>query len=149
MNNMEDIRRELVLQSVARNFEYSESILKWCVTSLMALNGGALIALMGIDELRDIVLKESGIIFGLGVLAAVLAAFFFSIAYGALAMNYAERLWTGDILSRDSFKHLTTRSLGLSAPAALAFMLSVGSGLCLVIGALDVAEVSSLRGSNQ
>ena len=147
MSSIEEVRRELVLQSIGRNFEYSESILKWCVTSLMALNGGALISLIGIDELREVVWKESGIFFGIGVLAAMLAAFFFSIAYGALAMHYAEGLWTGDILSRDSFKRLTSRSLSLMATPALAFLLCIVSGGCLMIGALGVAEVTSLQGS--
>lgn len=46
-DDLKDVRRELILQNIQRNADYSESILKWCNTTIFALNGGALVTLFG------------------------------------------------------------------------------------------------------
>ena len=146
---MRAIRRDLVVAQINRNFEYSEAILKWCVTSLVALNGGALLALVGVDDIRPIIFEGNGYFFGGGILLAVSASFLFSLSYSLIASEVAEKLWKNDILSASSYKEVMLRKSKGIIPGVVGMVLTFGSALALIIGCLEISEASLGMGALQ
>ena len=140
---MRETRRELALRVIDRNYEYSESILKWCFTTLTALNGGALVTLVGIDSLRGEVLRSVGWYFGSGILCSIIASFLISFAYGTLAQRMAEKLWRNTLLDRDSFKGIMISGTDGMWAAGLGFFSALVSGSLLALGGLEVAQITA------
>ena len=141
--DLQEVRRDLIIRYIERNYEYSESILKWCVTTLAALNGGALIALIGIEDFRTEGLEDIVWFFGIGVFSAVLATFCFGWAYAGAAQDIAERLWKDDILSSESYKAEILKGDRDIWPMTIALVTMITSVVMLVLGSLKVMEFAA------
>ena len=140
MTDLREVRKAIVLQAISRNFEHSEAMLRWCFTSLLALNGGALLALFGVDSLRANLVSGVGWKFGSGIFCAVISSFFLAAAYSFMATDLAEKVWKDDVLGRASFRLLPAKSVGTGVTATIATVLAIGSAWMLVSGSLDVVE---------
>ena len=139
-DDLKDVRRELILQSIQRNADYSESILKWCNTTIFALNGGALVTLFGNFSDFKRMVPEVAWYFGGGMLASILASILFSYFYAMEAVSLSKKIWQGDVLNEDDFLERENKPLENVWPVLLSLLGVIASATLLILGSLEVME---------
>jgi hypothetical protein len=131
--DIETIRREIILQHAMRETEFSNSLLKWSITSLQILNGGAIVVLVGDEQTRRIMLDGAGWLFAGGLLCAFLTGIFMSVFYNSSSGHLFEKVWKNDSLSDDSFLQLYL-SANIRTSLVLTFLFGLGSFTLFVAG---------------
>ena len=75
----------------AENFAFD--LLKWFATSFFVLNGGALVAAIGIAGREAEIIRGAGPYFALGIAGAVIGAFILALCFSAQAHGISKELW--------------------------------------------------------
>lgn len=136
---IDSVRRQILLERSHRESAYSDDLLEWTITSLSLINGGALVALVGNDETRHLMLAGPGWLFGLGVMSSLLAGISVAVYYSSAAGHLLQRAWSGDELTEDRFM-----SVYMGARAWLSVLLTclfgIASFACFVLGCWEVSK---------
>jgi hypothetical protein len=82
---IEKIRRQTILANAQANNDLSGNLLKWSFAALLVTNGGALVALIGSNELRTEGFRDAGLYFGGGMICALFGGMFLAIALGLMS----------------------------------------------------------------
>jgi hypothetical protein len=112
-NDMDAVRRQSMIDTGNAMNGSSADIFKWLLGSLLVVNGGAVIALLGSEDLRTAAfggLNSPGILFGAGLLCAVLTGFFWTIAFALASAEYLRRAWDETPLAATEFESLRPKS---------------------------------------
>lgn len=81
----------------------SVDVFKWTLGSLLVVNGGALVALLGSD-LRKAAFDEAALFFGGGLLLAILGGIFWMAAFTLVGNDHLRRAWDAAEILPDDFE---------------------------------------------
>jgi hypothetical protein len=105
---IEKVRRQSLLagaQAVGRD---SSELLRWTLGSLLVVNGGAIVALLGAEDLRTEAFKEAVFWFAGGMLAALIGGLGLTVAHGLRSADRLLRAWDPTPLVETDLTNLKT-----------------------------------------
>ena len=103
LTEAELFRRELAIRELDKVYDFTLDMFKWFVTTTLALNGAALVALMGGSDLRPLITGGPGWLFVPGVILSLAAGRTIVSLTSQLGAELMGVLWRGDSLDVDSF----------------------------------------------
>lgn len=136
-----DYRRDLVLRDLERLHGTSVDLFKWIVTSCLALNGAALLALFGATELRDVVMDGPVWLFIMGLLLSLFGGIATMIGFAHHTKELFAALWRGDSLDIDDYEKFAPKSQHHIFGDFGGYLLGFSAG-CFILGCGWVATVS-------
>ncbi|MET1112358.1 MAG: hypothetical protein ABWX67_12605 [Allosphingosinicella sp.] len=108
-SEIELLRRQSLFGGAQATSDLAGDLLKWTLGALLAVNGGALIALLGADELRAEAFKEAAFFFGGGMLCALIGGICWTIGLSLLSADGLKRAWNPEPLEEDALASLKTQ----------------------------------------
>jgi hypothetical protein len=109
-DEFEQLMRQSLLAGAQSMSDRSSDILKWSLGALLAVNGGAIVALLGSDELRTEAFKEAAFYFGGGLLSALIGGMCWAFGFAYFSADGLRRAWDRTPLSGDELENLKTES---------------------------------------
>ena len=101
------IRRDLAIRELEKCFELVHGFSKWIVTTLLALNGGALIASLNSKEILAIMMDGPGWLFVSGIVASMLSARCVVLGVSSFGSTLQEAIWRNDQYDQASFEEFS------------------------------------------
>ena len=122
-------RRELVARDLGYFYELTIDLFKWALKTSLALNGVALLALTGITELRDALMKGPVYLFGIGLFLALVSGIGITLGLSRAGNALFKSLWRGDDLDIENYDDLSpnVNHQRASAVGAILLLLSIVS----------------------
>jgi hypothetical protein len=90
---IEKVRRESLITDGHAGLSLAGDLLKWTLGSLLVVNGGALVALIGADDLRKDAFNEAALLFGGGMIAALLGGLCMAFTVMLTSTGELRRAW--------------------------------------------------------
>ena len=136
-------RRELIVADINRSFEVSSALFRWMIASTLLLNGGALVALLGVEDLRTSLARGVGWLFAGGIVSALMAGLGTAHTFAGAGVALIERLWADDEMGQSTYEGFYKRSKAVSAMIVLGPLFLCVSIGCFVQGCVEVAKIAS------
>jgi hypothetical protein len=108
---IEQVRRTSLLAEAQATSGISGDILKWTLTSLLVVNGGALVALIGANDLRAEAFQAAAFYFGGGMLSALVGGVCWAAALGFFAADALRRAWDPTPITASELGGLKTQKV--------------------------------------
>lgn len=105
---LEKVRRQSLFDGAQAANDLSGELLKWTLGSLLVVNGGAIVALLGAAELRAEAFKLAAFLFGGGLLTALLGGLSWTMALALYSADGLRRGWDPAPLVMDDLTNLKT-----------------------------------------
>ena len=140
-NQLSQLRRELVISHARTSADLASSYLKWLCTSLLLVNGGALVALLSVPEIRPVLFSGAGWFFAGGMLLALLGGTASAAALSASSSYLLDRIWGGDALADESWFAMEMPRPTHRFVAGVCAGLWAASLASFVFGCVQVAEI--------
>lgn len=135
LSELQRFRRELASRDLDKTYSLTLEVFKWFVTTALALNGAALVALIGANDLRPLIASGPGFLFGAGVVLALLAALAIILAMIHIGKETFDALWRGDNLDVTSFDEFAPKA-DEEKKSEIAGWLLFGAIFCFVVGCI-------------
>lgn len=130
-----EVRRDLAVRDLERLFDVTIGLFKWMITTLLALNGAALLAIMGAADLRNVLVSGPMWPFAGGVFLALGGGIAVVLGFARIGEELFEALWRGDDLSVKSYDDFAPKSNQPIASLVGAVLLAL-SVVCFVWGCI-------------
>jgi outer membrane murein-binding lipoprotein Lpp len=122
--DLDRLRRENIFAAAQEAHVRSSEFLKWTIASLLVVNGGALVALIGSQELRTVAFSEAVYYFAGGMLSVLVSAVLWAFSTSSQAMAGLRRAWDPRPLEESELSDIgldrPTMKLGLASFSAMA-----------------------------
>jgi hypothetical protein len=142
--SLEQRRRQLVNDEISRSSDVAITMFRWFLSSLLILHGGALVALVGVDDLRPAFVKGPAWFFAGGLATALFAGFATARAYAHYVLSMADWLWAGKQLEAGSFSELSKAAVPRKR-LVVSRLLMVASLILFVTGCFAVAWITPTK----
>lgn len=141
-SKLQEARQRVLIEIGLDQNRISGDLFRWTLASLLLVNGGAIVALLGVDGINVILFEEAGWFFAGGMLAALVGGFIWSFAFGHLANDYIKRACSGAMLTdkdidRPGIDRTTHRLMGI---ATTLWILSLGGFISGAMLASDLPK---------
>jgi hypothetical protein len=104
--DLEKLRRQSLFEGAQAASNLSGELLKWTLGSLLLANGGAVVALLGADDLRTEAFKLAAFLFAGGMLGALVGGLSWTIAIALQSADALRRAWDSAPLVMDDLTDL-------------------------------------------
>lgn len=103
------MKRQSMIDTAHEVSGIAGDLFKWTLGSLLVVNGGAIVALLGSSDLRQTAFNEAGLLFGGGLLLALLGGILCTMAYSLFAGDQMRRAWDPTPVTFADFENLKTK----------------------------------------
>ena len=129
-----------MLEDMKRAENFAFDLLKWFATSFFVLNGGALVAAIGIAGREAEIIRGAGPYFALGIAGAVIGAFILALCFSAQAHGISKELWDLKVMEIEK----SDQRFSTNIPSVIfffSFVCLLFSAACLVLGGFEVVNI--------
>lgn len=143
-SELKDLKRQSIVELALRSEATSGELLKWSLGALLVANGGALLAVLGSEDLRVQALGAA-IDFCLGVVLAIVGGVLWSVSQALVSTDQLRRAWGSEPLEADVIPELlgpATKTSGATAFIAWISSISFFVGGCIAMASVpdDIAR---------
>lgn len=135
-DKLDGIKRQSLIDYAHSMNDFSASVFKWTLGALLVANGGAILAVLNSEDLRQVAFSDTGVLFGSGLFLAIVAGFCWTFGLSAASYDLLRRAWNPEPLKNDDFE--THKPKG----ATVAW---VGAGLVACIASFVVFALGCLN----
>lgn len=137
-----DTRRDLALRDLDLLYGIATELFKWLATTFLALNGAALLALLGAGDLRDLVVHGPVWLFIAGLAFAIFGGLGTMMGFAQDAKNLLAALWRKDGLEVKSYEEFLPKSKRNLWGDFGAWFLGISAG-CFLLGCVWVGVIAT------